>query len=175
MVSEFSGKKPRINVAYIDTSSVIIGDVEIEDGVGIYPNTTIRGDDDSIILKRGAMILDNCVIEAPKGRPVVIGEKTIISHGAIVHGARVGDRSVIGIGAILLDGSVIGDECLIAAGSVVPPEARIPNRSLVLGVPGKVVKDVSDSLLIRLKKEYKALEKKFDEYKARRGILSEDR
>jgi carbonic anhydrase/acetyltransferase-like protein (isoleucine patch superfamily) len=174
MLSEFSGKKPKIDDAYVDSSSVIIGDVKIEDGVGVYPNTTIRGDDDSIILKRGAMILDNCVIEAPKGKPVVIGERTIISHGAIVHGAQVGKESIIGIGAILLDGSVIGDECLIAAGSVVPPEARIPDRSLVLGVPGKVVKDVDSPLLMRLKEEYKALEKKLDEYKARRGILSED-
>ncbi len=173
MRDEIFGKKPEIGDAYVDISAVIIGDVEIEDGAGIYPNTTIRGDDDRIVIKKGAMVLDNCVIEAPRSYPVIIGERAIISHGAIVHGAIVGKNSIVGTGSIILDGSVVGENSLIAAGAVVPPETDIPPESVVAGIPGKVVRSVDERLAGKMKKDYEALTVKFEEYRKIRGILSD--
>ncbi len=172
MRGEIFGKRPEIRDAYVDITAVVIGDVLVEDDVGIYPNTTIRADDDRIVLKRGAMILDNCVVEAPRGHPVVIGERAIISHGAIVHGARVERHSVVGTGAVILDGSVVGENSLIAAGAVVTPGTKIPRDSVVAGIPGKVVRSVDEKLAMNMARDYDALSRKLDEYRRVRGILS---
>lgn len=169
---EIFGKKPLVGKAYIDITAVVVGEVVIGDGVGVFPNTTIRGDDDRIVIEKGAMILDNCVIEAPKGYPVYIGERAIVSHGAVVHGAIVGRECIIGTGAIVLDGSKIGENSLVAAGAVVPPETTVPDNSVVAGVPGKIVRTVDEKLSRRMKKDYESLAKKFEEYRKVRGILS---
>ena len=121
---------PRIaEDAYIDPAARIVGDVEIEAGVGIWPGAVLRGDDGPVVVREGAMVLENCVLEAPGDEPVIIGKDSIVSHAAVVHGATVGERAIVGIGAIVLDKAHIGDDSIIGAGAVVPPGSAIPDGS----------------------------------------------
>jgi len=139
---------------------LIIGSVEVDADASIWPGAIVRGDDAEVILGRGCVILENCVIEAPRGRPVIVEEGVIISHGAIVHGATIRRRALIGIGAIVLDGAIIGEEAIVGAGAVVPPGMNIPARKLVLGVPGRVVREVTEADLEALAEERRNLMEK---------------
>lgn len=130
-------------------SAVVIGDVELHDGVSLWPHAVLRGDLNRIVVGEGSNIQDGAVVHNDLKHPALIGRDCVIGHQACVHGATVGDRCLIGIGALLLNGSVIGDECVIGAGSVVAEGKVIPPRSLVLGVPGRVMRQVSDEELLR--------------------------
>lgn len=160
-------RRPSLSTqAWVDPSALIIGSVEVGADVGIWPGAIVRGDDAEVILGRGCMILENCVIEAPRGRPVIVEEEAIISHGAIVHGATIRRRALIGIGAIVLDGAVVGEEAVVGAGAVVPPGMNIPARKLVLGVPGKVVREVTEADLKALAEERRSLLEKKAVYRS---------
>jgi len=162
----FKGRKPIIGVdVYIDPMSRVIGDVEIGDYSVILFGSIIRGDDDRILIGRRVAILEHCIVEAPKGNPVYVGDETLISHGAIVHGAKVGKNVLVGIGAIILDGSNIGDNSIIAAGSLVPPGKDIPPNSIAMGIPAKVVREVTENDLEMVKGELEAVLEKSRYYR----------
>ena len=110
----------------------------------------LRGDIERITIGVEANVQDATVMHTSKGLPVVLGTGVTVGHGAIVHGAMVGAYSLIGMGAIILDGCRIGAECLIGAGAVVPEHVKIPPRSLVLGVPGKVIRKLKPEELTML-------------------------
>ncbi|MCE4615150.1 MAG: gamma carbonic anhydrase family protein [Desulfurococcales archaeon] len=165
-IFSFNGKTPRIHpTAFIDPSARIVGDVTIEENVGILYGTIIRGDDDRIDIGKSSVVLENSLVEAPPGKPVSIRENSLVSHGAIIHGAIVGDCSLVGIGAIVLDGAVIGEESIIAAGALIPPGKIIPRRSLVIGIPGKTIRNITDEDLEVVKKELEAVHRKIPVYK----------
>lgn len=116
-IIEFQGKKPMIHPsAFLAPGSWVIGEVTLEKEVNVWNNAIIRGDDDKVKIKARTTILEGCIIEAPTGNPVYIGEDVIISHGATVHGATIGDGSIIGIGAIVLDRAIIGKGSIIGSG-----------------------------------------------------------
>lgn len=115
------------------------------------------------------MVLENCVIEAPEGKPVVIGQGAIVSHGAIIHGGEVGPRVLVGIGAIVLDGATVGEKAIIGAGAVVPPGSEVPPKVMVLGIPGKQVREVSEEELKVLFEEHRTLSRKLGIYRQIRG------
>jgi len=139
MLRKFQEAFPKIHPsAFIHDSAEIIGRVTVMKEASLWPLVVLRGDIERITIGARSNVQDGTVIHTTKGLPVVLGAGVTVGHAAILHGARVGDYSLIGMGAILLDGSVIGRECLIGAGAVVPEKARIPPRSLVLGVPGRV-------------------------------------
>ena len=147
----FNDKRPKIGKdVFIDPYARIFGDVSIGNCTSILFGSIIRGDDDKVVIGNNVAVLENVVIEAPKGKPVKIGDGTLVSHGAIIHGAVIGKNVLIGIGAIVLDGAVIEDNCIIGAGSIVTPNSKVPARSLVLGSPGRVVREVSDEELRNL-------------------------
>jgi len=140
-ITPYGGKKPNIHPdAFVDVSARIIGDVQVDKGASIWPMAVLRADSAEIRIGRCAAVLDLALIEAPEGQPVWVEEEALISHGAIVHGARIGSRSLVGIGAIVLDGALICAGSIVGAGSLVPPGTEIPPNSLVLGIPGKVVR-----------------------------------
>jgi carbonic anhydrase/acetyltransferase-like protein (isoleucine patch superfamily) len=140
----FCGKAPVISgSAYVDATARVIGDVTVEDDASIWPMAVVRADSASITIGRRSAILDLCFLEAPEGYPVVIEEETVISHGAIVHGAHVCRRTLVGIGAIILDGASISSGSIIGAGSLVTAGARIPPNSLVMGTPGKRLRETT--------------------------------
>ncbi len=126
------------------STAVVCGDVALGRDVSVWYGTVIRGDCAPISIGTGTNVQDNAVVHTDTGVPNDIGRWVTIGHAAIVHGRRVGDGCLIGIGAIVLGGSEIGDGCVIAAGALVKENARIPPRSLVAGVPGKIIRSVSD-------------------------------
>ncbi|MEW5722227.1 MAG: gamma carbonic anhydrase family protein [Thermodesulfobacteriota bacterium] len=144
-ITPFGDKKPEIHPeAFVDVSARIIGEVSLSEGSSVWPLAVLRADSGRISLGRRAAVLDLALVEAPGGREVLVGDEAIISHGAMVHGAVVEKRALVGVGAVVLDGAVIGAGSIVGAGAVVTPGARIPPASLVLGMPGRVVRPTTE-------------------------------
>src|SRR5580698_10224965 len=149
----FQEASPKIHpTAFVHDSAEIIGRVVIEKDASIWPTVVLRGDIEPITIGEQSNVQDGTVVHTTRGIPAVLGKGVTIGHGAILHGTRVGNYSLIGMGAILLDGSVIGEECLVAAGALVPERAQIPPRSLVLGIPGKVTRTLKPEEIAELHK-----------------------
>jgi carbonic anhydrase/acetyltransferase-like protein (isoleucine patch superfamily) len=121
----------------------VIGDVVIESGVSIWFGATLRGDTERLRVGAGSNIQENTVVHADPDFPVVIGANCTIGHKAMIHGCEIGDGSLIGMGATVLNGAKIGKGCLIGAGALVTEGKVIPDGSLVMGMPGKVVRDLN--------------------------------
>ena len=165
-IIEYNGLKPRVDPsAYIDPMARVFGDVRIGENVVVLFGTIIRGDDDSVEIGKDTAILENSLVEAPKGHPVTIGRGVLVSHGAIIHGATVGDRALVGIGAIVLDGARIGEEAIVAAGALVPPGKEIPPRTLALGIPAKPVRELSDDDIETVRRELSQVHSKAVAYR----------
>lgn len=152
----FRGQVPQIEIAmqviqnaYIAPGAVVVGDVVLAAGVNIWFNSVVRGDLARIMIGPRVNIQDGCILHADHGAPMEIAEGCVLAHGAIVHGQSVGRDTLIGIGARLLPNCEIGAECLIAAGTVVTQGRRIPPRSVVMGVPGQVVREITPQELER--------------------------
>lgn len=141
MYRRFQEAKPKVHpTAFVHPSAEVIGRVIIGKHASIWPQVVLRGDIEPIKVGEMANIQDATVVHTTRKIPVTLEKGVTIGHGAILHGTHIGAFSLIGMGAILLDGSVIGKECLIGAGALVPENVKIPPRSLVLGIPGKVVR-----------------------------------
>jgi carbonic anhydrase/acetyltransferase-like protein (isoleucine patch superfamily) len=138
-----------INDYYVAPGVVVTGDVVLSPGVNLWFGTVIRGDLARITLGPRVNIQDGCIIHTDVGEPQDIGAGVVVGHRAVLHGRSIGRDTIVGIGAILLSGCEVGEECLIAAGTLVTERRRIPPRSVVMGVPGKVVREVSDEDLRR--------------------------
>jgi len=139
MRRSFQNSSPRIHpAAFVHDSAEIIGRVIIHKNASIWPLVVLRGDIESITIGAESNVQDSAVFHTSRGIPVVLGKGVTIGHGAIVHGATIGDHCLIGMGAILLDGCMVGKESLIGAGALVSEGMKIPPRSLVLGLPGRV-------------------------------------
>ena len=142
MIREFSGKNPKIaSSAFVSETAYIAGDVEIGENSNIWPGAVIRGDIAKITIGKNTSIEDNCVVHSATG--IIIGDNTIVGHGAVLHCKKIGDNVLIGNNATVLDNAEIGDYCIIAAGSVVAPETNFPAESLAMGVPAKVKSKLS--------------------------------
>ncbi len=130
---------------FIAPDAWVIGDVELSDDVSIFFGAVLRGDLRPIQIGRGTNIQEHAMLHTTHGRtPTIVGEYVTVGHRAILHGCTVGNCCLIGMGSIILDGAVIGDECLIGAGALVPEGKIIPPRSLVIGMPGKVARALSE-------------------------------
>ena len=137
--------------AYVAPSAGIIGSVRLAAGSSVWFNVVLRGDSDWIEIGAQSNIQDGSVIHTDEGVPTRLGERVTVGHMAFLHCCTVGDESMIANGAMVLDRSVIGRHCLIAAGALVPPDKQIPDGSVVMGAPGKIVREVTerDLALIR--------------------------
>jgi carbonic anhydrase/acetyltransferase-like protein (isoleucine patch superfamily) len=145
-ILSFGGVTPRIAPGvFIAVGAVIVGDVTIGEGSSIWFNSVLRGDIAPIEIGRRCNIQDNVTIHADVGYPTVLADDVSVGHGAILHGATVEQRALLGTGSIVLNGSSIGQGSVIAAGAVLPPGTVVPPLSLVVGVPGKVVRQLSES------------------------------
>ena len=120
--------------------AVVIGQVTIEAECFIGPNAVLRGDIEPIHVRIGSNIQDNCTIHTERGSPVSIGPHASVGHGAVVHGATVGERALIGMNAVVLNGATVGDHAIVGALSLVPNGFAVPPRSLAVGVPCQVKK-----------------------------------
>ena len=138
-------KKPKIaESAFIAPDAAVYGDVRIAEECSIWFHATVRAGEGSVSIGAHTNVQDNCVIHVDKGFDVNIGRNVTIGHGAIVHGCTVGDNSLIGMGAIVLNGAEIGKNCIVGAGALVTQGTVVPDGSLVLGSPAKVVRKVRE-------------------------------
>lgn len=131
------------NVIIADTARVI-GQITLGDDVNVWYGATIRADIAKITIGPRTNVQENAVIHVDWGHDNHIGADITIGHGAIVHGYSIGDGTLIGMGAVLLNGTRIGKRCLIGAGAVVPPGMEVPDESLVMGLPGRVIRPISE-------------------------------
>ena len=160
--------KPVIDeTSYIAPTATIIGNVKIGKNCCIFPGAVIRGDENTITIDDGSNVQDCCVIHVDKDHKTVIGRNVTLGHGAIVHGATIEDNCIIGMHSTILNGAVIGRGSIIGANALVTTDTVIPPNSLVLGVPGKVVKqnEEYEKQAIENAKVYQKLTKEYKENK----------
>lgn len=151
----FQGKVPQVDpTAYIAPGAQVIGDVTLGPETSVWFNAVLRGDANFIRVGAGTNIQDGAIVHADPGEFwCTIGERCVVGHRAIVHGARVGNRCLIGMGAIVLNGAELGEGCLVGAGALVPEGKQFPPGSVLLGVPARVVRTLTpaevDGLITR--------------------------
>ena len=133
--------------AYVHPTAVLIGDVIIGPGVYVGPNASLRGDFGRIVLERGSNLQDNCVVHSHWAFDCVLEADSHVGHGAVIHACRLGRDTLIGMNAVVMDEAHVGDESIVAAMALVPMRQKIPPRSLVAGVPAKVIRLVDDAML----------------------------
>lgn len=144
-IREFLGVMPKLGEnCFVAESADIIGDVVIGDYCGIWFGAVIRSDFEPVRIGNNTSIQDNATVHIARGCPAIIGSNVTVAHNAVVHGCTVEDNVMIGMGAIVLDGAVIGKGSIVGAGCVVGEGKIIPPRSLVVGVPGKVVRELDE-------------------------------
>ncbi|MCI0414016.1 gamma carbonic anhydrase family protein [bacterium] len=153
MIRAFGDKIPQIHeTAFIEESAQIIGDVVIGPHSSVWFNTTIRGDVYHIRIGSYTNIQDNSVLHVTRGTHATILEDYVtVGHSVTLHGCHIHSNNLLGIGSIILDDVVIEENCLIAAGALLTPGTRVPSRSLMMGVPAKKVRDVTDQEVARIR------------------------
>ncbi|MCD6064748.1 MAG: transferase hexapeptide repeat family protein [Flavipsychrobacter sp.] len=148
MIYSFKGFTPVVHpTAFVHPQAAVTGNVIIGKDVYIGPGAALRGDWGGIIIEDGCNVQENCTIHMFPGVTVTLKEGAHIGHGAVIHGATIGKNVLVGMNSVIMDEVEIGDECIIGALSFVPANTRIPRRSLVVGNPGKVIKEVSDEMI----------------------------
>lgn len=153
MLYELDGQRPELpqdGDFWVAPGAHVIGNVVLGAGVSIWFGCTLRGDNEPIVLGEGTNVQENCVLHTDMGYPLTIGADCTIGHKAILHGCTIGAGSLIGMGATVLNGAVIGKGCLIGAGALVTEGKEIPDGSLVMGAPGRVVRQLDDAARARL-------------------------
>jgi phenylacetic acid degradation protein len=133
--------------AFIHPQASVTGNVIIGKHVYIGPGAAIRGDFGQIIIEDGCNVQENCTIHMFPGVVVVLKENAHIGHGAIIHGATIGRNCLIGMNAVIMDNVVLGDECIVGALSFIKADQQIPTRSMVVGNPAKIIKEVTDEMI----------------------------
>ena len=153
MIKKIGEKNPQIHEnAFVADSADVLGDVTLGEGSSIWYGTVVRGDIETIKIGKYSNIQDNATVHTETNIPTELGDYTVVGHNAIVHGCTVGNNCLIGMGAIVLNGAVIGDNSIIAAGSLITEGKIIPANSLVMGTPGKVVRQVTEEEIAAIKK-----------------------
>ena len=164
MLFKFKGIEPKIDPdAFVAETAAVIGDVKIAKDCSVWFGASVRGDCAPITVGEGTNIQDNATLHCEIDRPLVVGKNVTIGHNALVHCSSVGDGSLIGMGARLLDGAVIGKNCVIGAGAVVKEYTVVPDGTLMVGVPARAVRELSEEQIkekqnayvyVALSKEY---------------------
>lgn len=147
-IYELDGRSPQFPADgdyWVAPTAVLIGDVVLESAASVWFGAIIRGDNERILVGQGSNIQENTVMHTDMGFPLTIGAGCTIGHRAMLHGCTIGDNSLIGMGATVLNGAKIGNNCLIGAGALITEGKVIPDGSLVMGAPGKVVRDLDEA------------------------------
>ncbi len=166
MIKKYKEFYPKIHdSAFIADGALVMGNVTLEEGVSVWYNAVLRGDEDSIYIGKNTNIQDNSTIHIDIGLPLKIGENVTVGHNAIVHSCTIGNNSLIGMGSIVLDGSKIGNNSIVAAGALIPPNKVYPDGVMIMGSPGKAVRELTEeeksnilrnaNIYVELAKEHK--------------------
>lgn len=146
-VYSLDGKTPSLPSEgdyWIAPNAAVMGNIILKKNASIWFNVTLRGDNDPIEIGENTNIQDGSVLHTDVGMPLIIGKNVTVGHMVMLHGCTIGDNSLIGIGSIILNGAKIGRNCLIGANSLITEGKEIPDNSMVMGAPGKVVREVSE-------------------------------
>ena len=135
------------NNVFIADGAQIVGDVRIADGVGIWYNAVLRGDNQPVTIGENSNVQDGAILHVEPEHPCVVGKNVSIGHGAIVHGCEVGDNSLIGMGAIVMNGAKIGRNCIIGAGALVTEGMEVPDNTVAVGSPAKKMRPIKQEEL----------------------------
>ena len=147
-VYAFEGNFPIIHESvFVAPDANIIGKISLNEKSSVWFCSTLRGDNEQISVGFGSNIQENCVLHTDIGYPLMIGKNCTIGHKAMLHGCTIGDNTLIGMGATILNGAKIGKNCLVGAGALITEGKSIPDGSMVLGVPGKVVKQLDEVMI----------------------------
>jgi gamma-carbonic anhydrase len=142
----FKGVWPTIaEDVFVAPGAMIIGNVTIHEGASVWYNTVVRGDSAPIVIGRGTNVQDNCTLHVDGDAPLTIGEECTIGHGAVVHGATVGDRVLVGMNAVVLSHAQVGSNTIIGACALVGERKHIPEKVLAVGVPAKVMRELTEA------------------------------
>lgn len=137
--------------SWIAPDANVIGKIVVEEGASIWFGATLRGDNEEIRIGAGSNVQENTVMHTDMGFPLTVGKGCTIGHKALLHGCTIGDNSLIGMGAVILNGAKIGKNCLIGANALITEGKTIPDGSLVMGAPGKVVRELDEAAINGLK------------------------
>jgi carbonic anhydrase/acetyltransferase-like protein (isoleucine patch superfamily) len=149
-----AGKAPVLPAGFcwVAETASIVGDVTLEEDVSVWFGAVLRGDNEPIRIGRGSNIQDLCVLHTDPGLPLTVGAGCTIGHRAILHGCAIGEGSLVGMGATVLNGARIGRNCLIGAAALITEGKEIPDGSLVVGAPGKVVRELAEAEIAGLRR-----------------------
>ena len=152
MIYQFEDRKPALpEEYYVADSASVIGDVTLRNQSSIWFGAVLRGDIEPIIVGERSNIQDNSVAHTSRNQPMILGDDVTVGHKVTLHGCRVGNNCLIGMGAILLDGCEIGDNCIIGAGSLIGMGKKIPPGSLAVGSPARVIRTLDEEDLINIR------------------------
>lgn len=146
MIRKFKNETPNIDEScFVADTAAVIGKVTLEEKASVWFGAVVRGDSNTIHIGKGSNIQDNCTVHANiHGTPTEVGDYVTVGHNAILHGCKIENYSLIGMGSIILDGAEIGEGTIIGAGSLVPPNKKIPAGVLCMGSPAKVVRELTE-------------------------------
>ena len=145
MIYNFNNISPKIDKdSWFAPNAVIIGNVTLKKDANVWFNATLRGDVESITIGEGSNVQDGSVLHTDPGYPLKVGKNVTVGHMVMLHGCTIGDNSLIGIGAVILNNAKIGKNCIIGAKALITENKEIPDNSLVIGSPGKVVREVTE-------------------------------
>lgn len=143
MIRSLEDKKPQIDEScFVAESADILGDVTLAAGCSVWYSAVLRGDLGSITIGEGSNIQDNCTLHSDAEAPICIGKDVSVGHNAVVHGAVIGDNTLVGMNSVILNGAVIGKNCIIAAGAMIAGGTHFPDNSMIVGSPAEVITDV---------------------------------
>ncbi len=166
MIYDFEEHTPKIDTdSWVAGNATVIGKVELKKNSNIWFNSTLRGDEEPIVVGEGTNVQDGSVIHTDPGCPVIIGKNVTIGHLVMLHGCIIEDDCLIGIGSTILNKAKIGKNSIIGANALVTENKIIPERSLVLGSPGKIVRQVSDKEIESIKENARHYVETFRKYK----------
>jgi carbonic anhydrase/acetyltransferase-like protein (isoleucine patch superfamily) len=158
MIKNYKDKNPKIsNTVFVADSADIIGDVEIGDYSSVWFNATLRGDQNKIKIGNKTSIQDNVVIHVDETNAVQIGDNVSVGHGAVLHGCKIENNVIIGMNSTILNGAEIGKNCIVGANALVPEGKKFPEKSLIIGIPGKVKRELENA-------DIEAISKNAEEY-----------
>lgn len=158
---------------FVAESAMVIGSVVFENNANVWFNAVIRGDNDLITIGENSNIQDGSVLHTDPGIPLVIGKGVTVGHQVMLHGCQIGDNSLVGINSVILNNAVIGKNCLIGANTLIPEGKVIPDNSVVMGAPGKVVKEISPNWISLIQLTAEVYVQNAERYK--QGMVPDER
>ncbi|MHA6252252.1 gamma carbonic anhydrase family protein [Oceanobacillus sp. CAU 1775] len=175
MIFSFQNKEPKLHESvYVAPGAHIIGDVTIGEDSSVWFNSVLRGDEAPITIGKRSNVQDNSTMHLYSGFPLVLEDEVSIGHNVILHGCTIKKGALIGMGATILDGAVIGENAFIGANTLIPSGKEIPPRTLVLGSPGKVIRELTDQDFELIQLTIDTYVQKAKDYKAQLKVLKND-